>query len=677
MKRGRGVRIGAGIVIVLCLTMMSQAQLRARGFIGGGAAAGPGMVNLPYVQQDNVGNNWQIYNGGWFRQNNNMPIYGQGAMIWINGQPVQQAGNQARLDPKTGEVIVDNMTANGCSIVRHIYIDKAAGYIRFVDVIKNTQNQQQTFNLMFQSNSNYGINMGQEVADPRKKGQNLGWVGQTGANQSMVEMYAGKGAKVAPQLNYQPGNNVIQANLPLTIAAGKEMAVLHIHTVAPTQDAGMKFMTDLKESPLIKTIAAPLRRLIVNFRAGSDFIGDIEILRGDVLDVVELRSGDEYKGTIKEDGYQLQTFYGNIALPIDKVIGIINVGQFRPRQLLVTTDGQIFGGHLKKENLQLQMSSGQTIQVPLSQISRVGYRKQNDEPREWTLDKPMVVMRSGERVAVQMPANPIEVVTRYGTLSLKPEQVAAALLQNEDNTVHEIELTDGSKFAGLLTAPWFEMKLDTGGGPDQTVRFPTGAIAKIQLNTKLKEPDDATPSIKLSNEDELNGALIGNLKLDTSFDTIGVNAPELKSLAHAPEGGANDVQVTLWDGTSLSGQLEDQDVACQLVSGVTLKVPVALVREYVQPVPQPSAAMVEKIKKVVETDLSNDDWHVRDRARAQLLSMGPAVAAVLKGLRDNQPPEAQKTIDIILAELEKQRKIEKSGGLGPAPGANAGAVVEN
>src|SRR5581483_10049535 len=150
--------------------------------------------------------------------------------------------------------------------------------------------------------------------------------------------------------------------------------------------------------------------------------------------------------------------------PVDKVIGIINVGQFRPRQLVVTADGQIFGGYLKKQTLELEMSSGQITRIPLSQISRVGYRKQPGEPQEWTFDKPIVLMRSGDRIDVQLPKDPIEVVTRYGKLSLKPEQVAAVQLQSEENNVHEFQLTDGSRFAGLLTADAFEMKLDTGGG---------------------------------------------------------------------------------------------------------------------------------------------------------------------------------------------------------------------
>ena len=668
MNRSRWIGTNMVLAVVLSVAAAASGQF-FRGARFGGGAAGPGMVQLPYMSNDNNGNNWRIYQGGWFQQQNNMPLYSQGAMLMINGQQAMQNNNQAKVEEKTGELTLD-MQANGVQITRRVHIDKAGGFIRYIDIIKNTGAQQQTFQVMLQSNSNYGIQTGQNVNDPKKKDQPIGWVGQTGAGQSIVEMYAGPNSKLAPQINWPQGNSFVQATFPLAIPAGKEVALMHLHTVNPTQDGGTKWIEAIKPSLLMKTIPPAIRRIIVNFPGGQSLIGDIELLRGDLLDAVELRGGDELKGTIKDPTYSVQTFYGNVTLPADKVISIINVGQFRPRQLLVTTDGQIFGGHLKKETLDLQLSSGQVTQIPLSQVSRAGYRKRPDEPSEWTFEKPMIVLRSGERMNVQMPAGPLDVVTRYGPLSLKPQDVAAVLLQNEENNVHEIELTDGSKFAGLLTAAMFEMKLDAGNGADQTVKFPTSVIARLQLTNKVKEPDDTTPTIRLANEDQLIGTLTGKLRLDTAFDTIDVNAAELKQFGHAGQGGA-DVQAVLWDGTTLGGQLEDQDVTCPLASGITVKVPVALLQEYTQPQPQPSAAMVQRIQEIVKA-LNDEDWHARDRARAQLMSMGPSVLSVLKQMRDSQPPEAQKTIDIILAELEKQRKAEKTPGsasTAPIPGA--------
>jgi hypothetical protein len=162
------------------------------------------------------------------------------------------------------------------------------------------------------------------------------------------------------------------------------------------------------------------------------------------------------------------------------------------------------------------------------------------------------------------------------------------------------------------------------------------------------------------------GTLVGRLKLATAFDTIDINAPEIRELGHASDGGAQDIQVALWDGTVFSGQLEEQLLSCQLLGGVAVKVPVALVQSYTQPQPSPSAAMIEKIKKMVANELTNEDFHIRDHARNELLAMGPAVASVLKEIRQNQSPEAQKSIDVILGEFDKLRKPAKpSGEAGP------------
>jgi hypothetical protein len=526
---------------------------------------------------------------------------------------------------------------------------------------------------MLTTNLNYGINTSQVTEDPRRKGQQIGWSAQTGSMACLFEMFAGKGSKLAPTIMAQPGNSQCQASFQVSIPAGKEIALMHLHGMVPTPDAGQQFLTSVKEAQLLKQIPPNLRKLLVNFAGGQNFIGDFEILRGDLLDVVELKSGDQLKGTLKEPTFDVTTFYGPVSLPVEKVIGLLNVGQFRPRQLVVTTDGQVFGGKLKKETLDLQLSSGQVTQIPLSQVNRVGYRKRPGEPEEWTFEKPLVLMRSGERIAVKTPTSPIEVATRYGKLSLRPEQVAAVLLQSEDNGVHQVFLADGGKFSGLLGADSFEMSLDTGGGSEQTVKFPVSAIARFQLTPKVAEIEDATPTLKLANDDLLVGTIAGQLKVDTTFDTITVNAGEIKTLSH-PKDNPADVQVVMFDGSTLSGQLQELDLQFQTAGGLSLRVPLALLEEYSQPQPQPSKDLTEKIKKVVE-DLNSKDWKQRDRAEAALLSMGPSAIGVLKQLRQDQPPEAQQRFDNILQQLEKQQKDKgKPGGAG-ASGGGAGVPV--
>ncbi|HEX4797363.1 MAG TPA: hypothetical protein VH370_26450, partial [Humisphaera sp.] len=426
-----------------------------------------------------------------------------------------------------------------------------------------------------------------------------------------------------------------------------------------------QFVNGLKDNVLLKSIPNALRKLIVNFPSGQGWIGDMEILRGDVLDVVELRGGDQFRGTIKESEFSLQTFYGPVSVPVDQVIGLFSIGQFRPHQLVITTDGQIFGGSLKKQTLDIELSSGQVIPIPLNQISRAGYRKRVGEPDEWKFEKPMILLRSGERIAIRPPTADLNVATRYGSLALKPSMVAAIAFEGEESNVHQIYLTDGSKLSGLFLADSLEVTLDAGG---QTVKLPASAIARLQLAPKVPEIEDAAPSLRISGDDQLIGLVTGKLGLDTAFDTITINAAEVKSITRAKE-SVQDVQVALWDGTTLSGQLHDSELACRLNSGVDLKVPLALLDRYTQPQPQPSAAMMDRIKTVV-ADLNSDDWKARDRAQAALLSMGPVAEGVLKDLRDKQPAEAQKAIDLVIAKLQEQRKKDPSS-VSATPNAGA------
>lgn len=662
-----GAHVCVALLAAVALVGAAEATMIQRRVFNAGVGLG-GNVNLPYTVADNSGNQWRIYQGGWLQQSGNMPLYSQGAMLTVNGQQPNMNNNLARMDKATGEVVFENLAAQGFTVTRRVLVDKELGLVRYIDLIKNTGAQEQTATLQYSSNFNYGLQNGQAVPDPKRKGQDVGWVGQTHANgMAVIEVFAGKGSKLAPAINSQPNNNLAISSLQVPIDAGKEVAILHLHGTAGSLEAGVAIVNAIKEKDLLKSLPREIRKLLVNVAINQSFVTEVEILRGDLLDVVELKTGDRFKGTLKDAAYALDTFYGPVELPADQVVGLMNTGKFRPRQLVITSDGQIIGGMLKKQALDLQLSSGQVTQIPLQQIARVGYRRREGEAEEWTFDKPLVLMRGGERVGVKMPSAPLEAITRYGRVMLKPETVAAVVLQSEEHGVHEFHLTDGSRFAGLLGADVLDMVLETAGagGAARTVKFPTSAVSRVQLAGKVAEQEDSTPTLELTNDDILVGTLGGKLELATAFDTIAVNAAEVKSLTHLSESAA-DVSLILWDGTSLSGQVQSAALTVSLASGITMNVPLAMVVRYEQPQPQPSDAMIEKIREVIG-DLNADDWKKRDRAQASLVGMGPVASSVLKKLRDSQPPEAQQRIDAILKELEKVKAGQGRAGSPAGP----------
>jgi hypothetical protein len=177
--------------------------------------------------------------------------------------------------------------------------------------------------------------------------------------------------------------------------------------------------------------------------------------------------------------------------------------------------------------------------------------------------------------------------------------------------------------------------------------------------------------LKLVNQDVLVGGLTGTLKLDTAFDTLTLNGPEVAHISRSG-GPSEDVQITLWDKTVVSGELEDPTVRCVLKSGATVEAPVSLIDEYDQPFPTPSAAMVEKIRQIAG-NLNADDWKERDAAQTELTGMGQAVVGVLKEMRGTASPETQSRIDEIVAKLGKPAGAPDVGG---AAGGGAGAGMD-
>jgi hypothetical protein len=294
-------------------------------------AVGPGgVVNLPYFQQDVSGNQWRIYQGGWVQQQGNQALYSQGAQLTINGNQPSMNNNQARLDEKTGELVLENMNAQGLLVTRRILIDKEQSLVRYIDVIKNTGNQPVTAQVQCRATSTTASTPPRACPTPsararssrgsRRRRRARRWSRSSPARAPRARSRSRRSRRTASSGDDQPDDPGRQGGRADAPARDR-----------PDTDAGVELVRGLKESQLLRSIPRDIRKLIVNFATGQNFIGDVEILRGDLLDVVELRGGDQVKGTLREKTFALETFYGKVELPVEQVIGLINVGRFRPR----------------------------------------------------------------------------------------------------------------------------------------------------------------------------------------------------------------------------------------------------------------------------------------------------------------------------------------------------------
>ena len=660
-----------GWVMLFAVATLLVATRGAAAARGGAAGQwrfmrGMGTGSLPVNGSDGHGNTWMVYQPWGLQCQAGMPPYSQTNNLSINGQSPQQNGaGSTRIDDKTGELLLDNMQVGTVGFSRRVLLDSEDGGVRVVDVFKNTQATEQQVSVQLSSTINYGVQQSQMVPDPKNAGRNLAWIAQVpiGAGRVAMDVYAGPSAKVCPTLEGQPGNNVGTATVQLTVPPNGQVALVHYHLAIASPEAGAAWVTAMRPGKMLADLPRDVRQSVVNFRVGGGLLGDQEVLRGDLLDVVELRNGDRLNGNLTDGPYKLDTFYGTVELPVDRIVGIVNVGAYRPRQLLVTADGQIFGGHLQQPSIDLELTSGQKVSVPLGQVARVGYRHRPGEADDADpsvaagLKPPYLLLATGDRVGVSLPPGPVPVMTRYGPLSLSPDVLVGIAFATDDSGVHTITLTDGSHFGGLVTVPDFTATLTTPGADKGVpIKFPVGSLNRIvfagdDAAGPAEHPagDDA-PALHVRKDDLLVGTLTGQLKVDTAFDTVTVDAAGIRSLSPSKENPA-DLSITTWDGTAFNGQVEDPTVACHLSCGVDVRVPVALIDGYTNPAPAVPTLMQGKIQQLLK-DLDADDWQVRDAAEKALVKLGPPVAGTLRQVRDKQPPEAQQRIDAVLRQLK-------------------------
>lgn len=622
-------------------------------------------VQLPYQQADGNGNQWVVYYQGALQQQGNQPVFSQAGVITVNGRQPQQNQQTASLDANARELTLtfegrNNPAMAGAANVRHtrrLKFSEDGNTVRIIDIFDNPQDREQSLNVQLTTNTNYGVNDAQVVADTRKDPRaadagNIGWVANTGANRAVATLLAGKGSKLKPNIRYQQGNNQCMSTYMIKVPPKQKAAIVHWYGTFDTTDAGSQWIEQIKESREVSDLPMELRKALVNIRSsGGGFIGDRELLRGSsTADIVELRGGDQMRGDIKLETYGLKTPYGTINLPAKSVAGIFNVGDYRPRQLLVTVDGEIFGGELEQATIPVQLSSGQLTQVPLPQMLRLGYRTPSNDPPEWRFDQPMVFLTGGERCRIALPTDPIELVTRYGTLKLAPDQISTILLGGSG--AQEVYLSDGSHLTGVVSRSVWPLKMLTSTSAEP-VQVTSAAIERLQFKAPEINVGAGSPTIGLTGTDIVSARLDGQIKLVTTFDTLTLSGPEITAISR-PNPGLPDVQITMADQSTFRGTIDATTLPIQLTAGPKLDIAVAAIRDYQNPRPFPAQSVVTQANDLI-AQLSAADWKQREQVEVQLIAMGPTIVGVLEDAAPKQEPDARDRLATIIKQLKKDQ----------------------
>jgi hypothetical protein len=607
-------------------------------------------VGLPYVFRDVRGSNWDVMYDGSIGDGGNDLYDGGGRLFLNNSAQYQSPTQQATLDPTGTELDFPPMPFAGLNVSRRVAVLPSLSTIRFTEVLENPTSAAVHVQLRCYFNMGGSVQQAIPLVDKHKPREPVGYAIADQSN-AVAMVACGRGSKLQPRFNYRQNDDNVDIFYEVDVPPHQTVAVVHLQVRRQSAAEAETSWQDLKDKDLLQGMPRDLRKRVINFPAGDSFIGDLEILRGDAHDIVELRDGDTYRGTIKLDQFHLQTLYGPLTLERESLISILNVGAFRPSQLMVTREGEVFGGRLDVNVIKLQLSSGQITAIPMAQITRIGLRSRPGDPEEWDFaNKPVAYLGGGERMRIKLPSGDFNLATPSGPIRVNPSLVSSVVFQGEENTVPEVHLIDGSKLSALLGTSTFDVTL-VGLGAEQHACIPSAAVKRFTFAPE-QETDPLTPQFTLSNHDQLMGTIGGTLSLQTPFDTLHVEGSQIKKLTHT-QAGEHDIQLTLWDDSTLSGRLVESHLTCVLNCGMMIQVPIALVDVYRQPIPTPSPPMVERIRQMVR-DLDAESWKTRDRAQVQILSIGTPALSVLKQLHATAPPEAAQRIALIINDLSAE-----------------------
>lgn len=565
---------------------------------GAGAAEGV-KTALPYLFNDDQGNVWQVRQDGSTGRPDLFPEDGYGKLYTSHGDFPDVP--DALFDAAHSQLTLGPAAIHGVNVTRILTFDKKRAICRYVDLFENTTGKEVRFDW---------VQPYFKVAGGMKFEKRVFENAQTrdpavmviGSDQVFTGVVAaGRQSAFTPQVLYAANKQGIGLKYgAVVVPANGAAALVHAQVRRANAEEAAAFLTKTAETEYLGNLPAKAAGHVVNFGTAAVVIGSpagiikrigkYELPRGDALDLLDLRGGDHCKGTVAETAYHIQTAYGAFDLPAESVAGMVALTTSGTRQLLVTINGQALAGRIDKPSITVRVVTKgsqvgeQIVQVPLAEVVRLGYRPRPDE-QEPAADRPTVLLRAGDVLAIEPLEAPVRMVTRYGVLQIEPALIANIVFDSEDTGLHTVHLIDGSSFGALIESDQLAFKLKftaAGASAAAEVRFPPGTIARVNFSTKIHTVAGAA-TLKLSNDDLVIGTLQGPLKLDTALDTMSLDPARLKRLARIGDGAEAHIQATFNDDTQFSGQLDAAAVEWRLHNGASLKVPVDQLREITLP----------------------------------------------------------------------------------------------
>lgn len=658
----RPILAATAMVFTLLAAQALEAQMIIRGNVKGVAPAQPGKdalgIHLPRDKQVNM-TPLLLTDGGKFRwdihQNGNLGsctdnAYSGGMNIQINnagfGSPGQGFMNKAGDEVEIGPYNVGNVRFS-----RRIKVYQDIPLARWLNIFENPTAQEITVNMACYSHFSWQLNgfktnSGQNTFEEQDYAMVTHVQGGMPNVPLLLHVVCGKKSKVRPTIQVQ--NNSFWVRYSFTIPPNGTAVIAMFESQGRSMDDHMKFLETLKPAKLLKDLPSSARKLVINF-ASTGHAGNIELERNEAHDSVVLASGDPMFGTITNESFAVATIFGEVVLPAKNVIGMGVRDSGLGTVAFVLADGQTIVGKADIK-LDLTLSTGGKMNIPLKDIAHWSYRISQAKPEESPATGPTAALRTGDLLILDPKGLKLPFITRYGRIDLQAENLLDIAMVNQGNGVHRAQFVNGSSLGGFLDSQ--DVALPAVMAPK--LQVPRDMIMRLTFGS-TETIDPSLSKIVLANDDELCGRVITEgLNLNTEFNPQQIQMGEIKSMIFS-KAQPDRAVLTQWNGTVIRGQLEQKELAFQVVPGPLMNIDIAQVVSLAQFQSVPAQEILKQVDALVARlgAESFKDRHDATQTLMKLSSQDPRVPGYLKGfLKDNDPEVRQRITSVI----------EKSGG---------------
>lgn len=600
--------------------------------------------SYPYAMTDSEAYRWDIYYNGTVNSGTNN-CYSGGMNLQINNSNYGSNG-RASANKEGDEIEMQMSSPNNVRQFRRVKVFKDAPVARWLDIFENP-GAETTFDITLMSGFCYQVG-GTASSTGHPAFDKTDWAiandfQNNGSNTpALMHVVCDRKSRLRPTVQFQ--NNTMMVRYRLTLPANSTVILASFESQGKSLADQTKFMNSFRPSRYLKDLPTGVRKCIVNF-PGMGGVGVVDLDRNESTDSIMLTNEDPILGSVTNDSFVVETLFGKLTLPAKKIVGMAATPGGGGMRVLLT-DGQIVSGKVGDQKLQVTLPTGGTpLQVPLDRVRQWSFRVSEERPAEVEIAGPSIILRTGDQLLFDPKAMPLEFVTRHGRLAINGSDLLEITMDNAGNSVHRATFANGTRLGGFLEPQNLTVPIKLG----DKLPISRDMVSKIVFGQEEKL-DPSNTRVVLNNDDELAGRVEDvNLKITTDFGVAEFKPRNVKSLKFS----ATDMDravVQLWDGSTLRGRLQQNELTFQILPGPVVKVSTSQVVSLLQSQSQPPDQILKQVDALVAR-LGAESYKDREDATAELLKLGPGVATVLqKYLKDNDP-EVRQRVGLVLEKL--------------------------